>query len=261
VIVISDGTGVTGERVVRAALTQFDSESVIVRRISKVRDATMIVAAIEEAARSQALVVYSLVSPEDRKTLIHESRRHHLHTIDLLGPILRRLSDVLDASPRAEPGLFHQLDREYFSRIEAIDFAIKHDDGRRTDDLDAADLVLVGVSRTSKTPLSMFLAYRGWNIANVPIVLGISPPPELFLLPREKVVALTARPSWLEGIRRERAHRLSRDLSLDYWDLSHIREELAWFRQIVERGEWRIVDVTQKAVEETAAEVVALLRE
>jgi [pyruvate, water dikinase]-phosphate phosphotransferase / [pyruvate, water dikinase] kinase len=261
VLVISDGTGVTGERVVRAALTQFDSDAVVVERIQGVRDEQRIVESIEGAARRDALVLYSLVSPDHRRTLIHEARRNHVFAVDLLGPILRRLSDVLDASPRAKPGLFHQLDEEYFKRIETVDFAIKHDDGRMSHDVGSADLVLVGVSRTSKTPVSMLLAYRGWNVANVPIVLNIDPPEELFTVPRNKVIAVTARPTWLEGVRRERARRLSQELTLDYWELTHIREELAWFRRIVERGGWTVVDVTHKAVEETAAEIVALARE
>ncbi len=261
VMIVSDGTGLTGERVVQAALTQFDPATVITERIPEVRDSERIRAAVVEAARRGATILYSLVSPEHRRVLFHEARLHHVATIDLLGPILRRLSEVLEVSPRAEPGLYHRLDEEYFRRIEAIDFAVKHDDGRMTADLDAADLVLIGVSRSSKTPLSMFLAYRGWRIANVPIVLGITPPPELYAVPRAKVIALLARPGWLESVRRERVQRMAGGFPITYSDVPHIREELAWFREIVERGGFRIVDVTNKAVEETAAEIVTLLRE
>ncbi len=253
VFVISDGTGATGEQVVRAALTQFDAEGVVVERIPEVRDPGRIVEAIRIAAERKGTVIFSLVSPEHRHVLLEESWRRHVATIDLLGPILRRLSDELAVSPRAEPGLFHQLDEEYYRRIEAIDFAVKHDDGRSAETLGRADLVLVGVSRTSKTPLSMFLAYRGWRIANVPVVLGIEPPAELFAVSRDRVIALTARPSWLEGVRRVREQRLSQGFPIAYADPDHLKDELAWFRSVADRGGWRVVDVTHKAIEVRAS--------
>lgn len=261
VLVVSDGTGVTGERVVQAALTQFDSSAVLVERISDVRDVDSIARTMADAERREATVLFSMVTPEHRRALMEEARRRHIVTIDLLGPILLRLSEVLAVSPLAQPGLFHQLDEEYFRRIDAIDFALRHDDGKKTDDLDSADLVLIGVSRTSKTPLSVFLANRGWHIANIPVVLRIEPPQEVFDLPRRKVVALTARPSWLESVRQERAHRIARGHPIVYSDPSHIREELQWFREVVSRGRWTVVDVTNKAIEETASEIVNILRE
>jgi regulator of PEP synthase PpsR (kinase-PPPase family) len=259
VFVISDGTGVTGERVIRAALTQFDSSSVAVERVPEVRDEGAIRQAIRDAARVGATVLFSLVSPEHRRALLDEARSCHLTTIDLLGPLLLRFSEVLHSSPSAEPGLFHQLDDEYFRRIEAVDFALKHDDGKKVDDLRSADLVLVGVSRTSKTPLSVFLANRGWKIANVPIILNHQLPGELFQIPTRNVVALTARQQWLENIRRQRIRRVLHSYSIPYADPEHVHEELMWFRQIVNRGGWRVVDVTNKAIEETAAELVAIL--
>ena len=234
VLVVSDGTGVTGERVVRAALTQFDPALVEVERIPKVRDRTEIVKAVEIAAQRRATILLSLVSPEQRRDLLDEARRLHVQTIDLLGPILGRLSEVLKVSPYAEPGIFHQLDEEYFRRTEAIAFAVKHDDGRMVSELDRADLVLVGVSRTTKTPLAMLLAYRGWRIANVPIILDIDPPEELKAIDPSRVIALTALPSWLESVRRERARRMAHG--------------------------WTVVDVTRKAIEETASEIVTLAR-
>jgi hypothetical protein len=193
VMVISDGTGVTGERVVRAALTQFDSDAVIVQRIQKVRDTARIVEAIEEAAAKDALVLYSLVSPEHRRMLIHEARRLHVHTIDLLGPILRRLADVLDVSPRAEPGLFHQLDREYFLRIEAIDFAIKP----MTSLTKWGGRLVLVASHGRRDATVDAPRVSGWNIANVPIVLGIEPR-KIFSLPQR---SSHSPPFWLGGRR------------------------------------------------------------
>lgn len=261
VLVVSDGTGVTGERVVQAAMTQFDPDSVSVERIPDVRDAEHIRSALALAAERRATVLFSLVAMQHRKLLLQEARRLGVWTIDLLGPLLLRLSSALAASPRAEAGIFRQIDEEYFRRIDAMDFTIKHDDGSRVQEIGQADLVLVGVSRTCKTPLSVFLGYRGWHVANVPIVLGLNAPEELFAVDPRKVVALSARPEWLVGVRRERSRRMAPGVIISYAETSHIEEELRWFRSIAARGGWTVVDVTQKAVEETASEIIALQRQ
>jgi [pyruvate, water dikinase]-phosphate phosphotransferase / [pyruvate, water dikinase] kinase len=260
VLVVSDGTGVTAERVVQAAMTQFDPDSVTVERISDARDPERIRSALALAAERRATVLFSLVAPQHRKLLLQEARRLGVWTIDLLGPLLLRLSSALAASPRAEAGLFRQIDEEYFRRIDAMDFTIKHDDGSRVQEVGQADLVLVGVSRTCKTPLSVFLGYRGWHVANVPIVLGLEAPPEIFAVDPRKVVAVSARPEWLVGVRRERSRRMAPGVIISYAETSHIEEELRWFRSIVARGGWTVVDVTQKAIEETASEIIALQR-
>lgn len=259
VLVVSDGTGVTGERVVQAAMTQFDPDSVVVRRISGVRSEGKIESVVEEAARSGATILFSLVSVDHRRHIIRQARRRDVAVIDILGRILLRLSDVLGESPRAQAGLFRQIDEEYFRRIAAVDFAVKHDDGKRINELDMADFVLVGVSRSSKTPLSMLLAYRGWRVANVPIVLGIEPPAEIFQLEPSRVFALTAHPEWLHGVREQRSRRMAPDWQMAYADTEHIREELRWFRHVCAKTEWTQVEVTHKAVEDTAAEILALL--
>jgi [pyruvate, water dikinase]-phosphate phosphotransferase / [pyruvate, water dikinase] kinase len=259
VLVVSDGSGVTGERVVRAAMTQFDADSVRVERVSEVRDPDRIRAALALAAETKATVLYSLVAVEHRALLLQEARRLGIWTIDLLGPLLLRLSDVLAASPRAEAGLFRHIDEEYFRRIDAMDFTVKHDDGKRVEEIVNADLVLVGVSRSCKTPLSIFLGYRGWHVANVPIVLGIPAPAELFALDQRKVIALSARSEWLSGVRRERSRRMAPGMIIDYAETAYIAEELRYFQSIAARGGWTVVDVTGKAIEETAAEIIALL--
>ncbi len=260
VLVVSDGSGVTGERVVGAAVTQFDPECVQVERRPKIRDPEQIRTVVAEAAERRATVLYSLVSVEHRGLLLSEARRHGVWTIDLLGPLLLRLSEVLEVAPRAQAGLFRSIDEEYFRRIDAIDFAVKHDDGKRAHELDNAELVLVGVSRSSKTPLSMFLAYRGWHVANVPIVLNIEPPPRLLSLDPAKVVGLCARPDWLSGVRRERSRRMAPGMQMEYSEPSYIEGELRWFQSIAARGGWTVIDVTHKAIEETAAEIIGLLR-
>ncbi len=259
VLVVSDGSGVTGERVVQAVMTQFDLDTITVERISEVRDPDRIRTALGLAAEKKATVLYSLVSVEHRTLLLQEARRLGIWTIDLLGPLLLRLEDVLAASPRAEAGLFRHIDEEYFRRIDAMDFTVKHDDGKRIEEIVNADLVLVGVSRSCKTPLSIFLGYRGWHVANVPIVLGIDAPEQLFTIDRDKVIALSARSEWLSGVRRERSRRMAPGVILDYAETAYIAEELRYFQSIAARGGWTVVDVTGKAIEETAAEIIALL--
>jgi hypothetical protein len=173
IYIVSDATGKTGWRVVEAALLQFDASDVVVERVGGVQDEAGVYAAMEQAKKTRGLVIHTLVSPSLRRAILEGGRQRGIITIDLLGPVLTRLTEALQISPKAVPGLFRQLDDEYFARIDAIEYTVNHDDGRNPEQLDRADLVLVGVSRTGKTPLSVFLAYRGWRVANIPIVLGV----------------------------------------------------------------------------------------
>lgn len=257
VFAVSDGTGVTAERVVRAALTQFDTP-VEVRRIGEVRTVERVREVVREAAQAHALIVHTLVSPEVREAMFAEGRRYHVHTLDLMGPLLERLTDLLGMTPLAQPGLYHMED--FNRRIEAVDFALRHDDGRNVEDLKQAEIVLVGVSRTGKTPLSVYLAYRGWLVGNIPILLEVNPPPILFSLPPERVIGLTVEPSRLAQLRQARARRISSVVS-DYADIRRVRAEVVYALELCHRHGWRVVDMTSKPVEEAAAEVVALIRQ
>lgn len=255
----SDATGVTAERVVHAALTQFDASQVSVTRVGGIRTAEQIRAVVAQAARVRGFIVHTFVSEELRRIILHEGRDHNVTTIDLMGPLLARLSELLAAPPRAEPGLFNPFDSSYMQRIDAIDFTVRHDDGRNIFDLDRAEIVLVGVSRTSKTPLSFYLGYRGWKVANVPIILGVEPPGELLKLPRGRAVGLIVRAERLAELRKARAARLG-TLPQGYADLDHIRKEMDYaFRIFEQRKDWPLVDVTTKSIEEAAVEIVTLL--
>ncbi len=260
IYVVSDATGKTGWRVVQAALLQFDTSQAIIRRIGGVQDEAAVSAVVEEAAGAGGLIVHTLVSPELRRVILDAGRRRGIITIDLLGPVLTRLSEVLQISPKAVPNLFEQLDSEYFSRVEAIEYTVSHDDGRNPEDLAEADLVLVGVSRTGKTPLSVFLAYRGWHVANVPIILDVNPAPQLFEVDPRRVVALVIDPERLLAIRKVRAKRLSGDYLFGYATRRYIDQELEWFRQVLREGVWQVVDVTYRSIEETASEIMDMVR-
>lgn len=259
IIAISDASGITAERVVRAALTQFEGAEVSITRYGGVLSAGQIQEIISEAAHSGGIVVHTLVGEELRRDILNEGRAQSVTTIDLMGPLLARLSELLAIQPLGEPGLFNPFDPSYMQRIEAMNFTVQHDDGHNVQDLERAEIVLVGVSRTSKTPLSIYLAYRGWWVANVPIVLGIDPPPELFELPRRRAVGLVVRPDHLAELRRARVELMGTRIQ-GYADLDHIRKELVYAYEIFERRrDWPLVDVTSKPIEETAAEVVSLL--
>lgn len=256
---VSDATGTTADLVVRAALTQFDPAKIRITRYGGVRTPEQVIQIVAEAAEAGGFIVHTFVSDDLRRLMFTEGRDSNVATIDLMGPLLARLSELLATPPRAEPGLFNPFDPGYMQRIEAIDFTVRHDDGHSVQDLQRAEIVLVGVSRTSKTPLSIYLAYRGWRVANVPIILGVDPPEELFDLPRRRVVGLVIRPERLVELRRVRVQRMGTH-NLGYADLEHIRKEMVYAYQIFERRrDWPLVDVTTKPIEETAAEVVALL--
>lgn len=255
IFAVSDGTGTTAERVIRAALTQFPQD-VEVRRFGEVRTVEQIQRVVREAARARALVVHTLVSADLRQTMFEEGRRHHVQTLDLMGPLLERVSDLLGTPPLAQPGLYRMED--FNRRIEAVDFALRHDDGRNVEELIHAEIVLVGVSRTGKTPLSIYLAYRGWLVGNVPVVLEVNLPPVLSRLPRERVIGLTVDPVRLAQLRQVRIRRISPVVS-QYADLRYIRAEVAYALDLFHRNGWSVVDMTSKPVEEAAAEVVALV--
>ena len=258
IFAVSDATGTTAERVVQAALTQFNGSSVSIKRYGGIRRAAQIHAIVEEAASSGGFVVHTFVTEELRRVMLNEGRASNVTTFDLMGPLLARLSELLAVPPRSEPGM-PLLDSSYMQRIDAIDFTVRHDDGRNVSDLNHAEIVLVGVSRTSKTPLSIFLAYRGWRVANVPLVLGVDPPAQLFQLPHRRAVGLVVRPERLADLRRVRALKIG-TRSSGYADLDHVREEMAFAYHVFERRrDWPLVDVTTKSIEEAAAEVVALL--
>lgn len=263
VFLLSDGTGETSESVVAAALTQFAGLSVELSRYKSLRSRDQIEAIVDEAKERGAAIAFTLVNRELRSAVEEATKRQGVPAVDILGPLMDMLRSYLGAEAQTQPGLFHAVNEQYFRRIEAMEFTIRQDDGAHPDNLARADLVLVGVSRTSKTPLSMYLSYRGWRVANVPLVKGIEPPPTLFQIDPRKVVGLMINPESLARIRRERLVRMGRDPAGDYASLNHIREEIEWSKQLFERNRrWLVLEVTNKALEETAAEIerVALRR-
>ena len=231
-----------------------------ITRYGGVRSPERVREIMEEAEKSQGFVVHTLVSAELRQIVFAEGRHRGIATIDLMGPLLARLTALLATVPRSEPGLFRPFDEAYLSRVEAIRFTVDHDDGRRINELSRADIVLVGVSRTCKTPTSMYLATQGWRVANVPLVLGIEPSPQLFALPRRRVVILIVQPTRLATLRRTRVQRIGAAIP-GYADPDHVQKEIAFTYELRRRRpDWPVVDMTAKPVEEAAAEIVNLVK-
>lgn len=258
ILVASDATGHTAEVVVRAALVQFRGAAAQLHLRPHVRSVDDVRKTVREAARVGGLIVHTLVSAEMRSVMLTEARAQRVPTIDLLGPLLLRLEDLLALQPMATPGLFRDADAEYRRRFEVMDFTVRHDDGQAPEGLSRADLVLVGVSRTSKTPLSMFLAWRGLRVANVPIVHTLPLPEELGRVAPAKVVGLTIKPERLLELRRSRLQQMEAPPRFPYADLRQIMAELEYARELCGRAAWPVVDVTDKSVEEVAAEVLVL---
>ena len=205
------------------------------------------------------IIIYTMVSTEFRQKLSELGRLHAVPTVDILGPVLTRFTDFLEISPLAQPGLFRHLDSEYFKRIEAVDYTIKHDDGVGIPTLDQAEIVILGVSRTTKTPVSIYLSYRGWKVANIPVILDFNLPRELFTIDQDRIIGLNINANRLHLIRMERQSKLNNYDLGDYTDPEKINAEIAYGLRLYQENGWPIVNVTYKSIEETATDIMRII--
>ena len=259
IYVISDGTGRTAQQAVKAALTQFKGSNPEIKRYGNILNIQQVMEVVSWAKAEKAIIIHTLVTDKLREELVKLTRIHHVESIDLMGPLLHRLSDHLSANPSEEPGLYRVLSDSYFRKIETMQFAIKHDDGKRIDNIDKAEIIILGVSRTFKTPLSIYLAFRGWYVANVPIILDFPVPDEVLQIPSEKIYCLTTYPSRLTQLRRAREDRLKVSTG-NYADPVYVRKEINYANRIFgSHPGWQKINVTSKSIEEIAAEIITLL--
>jgi regulator of PEP synthase PpsR (kinase-PPPase family) len=261
VYIVSDSVGETAEFVVNAVASQFNSGQVEIRRESFLTDVERLKEIIREAANNKSMIAYTLVLPQLREVIVAEAREYNLPIVDVMGPMLEAFSKIMPMDPRLEPGLIRRMDEDYFRRIAAIEFAVKHDDGKDPRGLLQADVVLVGVSRTSKTPLSMYLAHRKLKVANLPLVPEVDPPQELFWLPANKIIGLTIDAMLLREIRLERLNTLGLKARAEYANIERIMEELEYTRRIMRRLGCPVFDVSNKAVEEVASKILYVVKE
>lgn len=262
IYVVSDSVGETGELVAKAAVSQFRPglQDASFKRFPHVESLEQLDEIVQLAKAQEAIIVYTVVKEHMRESLQTNCQANGVASIDLMGPLMNVLSDTLQLEPIEEPGLVRKLDDDYFKKIEAIEFAVKYDDGRDPRGLLKADIVLVGVSRTSKTPLSQFLAHKRFKVANVPLVPEVEPPEELFLVPPEKCFGLVISPEKLNSIRKERLIALGLNDGASYAKVERIDEEIKHFKRIVEKIGCPVIDVTNRAVEETANDIMHRLQ-
>ncbi len=255
---VSDGTGGTCDRLVRSALVQYKGRKIEFVRKANVRTSRQLRTIVAEAGRAQGLIFYTLVANATRRSIRRYARDALVPAVDLLGPTFRSLHDYFQDSPRFVPGLFYETEREHFDRIDAIDYTLKHDDGQRADQLAGADVVLVGVSRAAKSSTCFYLAYEGIRAANVPLVPGLEPPPELLALDPGKVVGLTVNVLRLLTVRESRVSTLRMGDMSSYLDKRAIAMEIRDANRMMDRHGWRRIDVSYLAIEEIAKEVMRL---
>ncbi|GEM00500.1 hypothetical protein SAMN05421839_10139 [Halolactibacillus halophilus] len=259
IYLVSDSLGETAEKVIKSALLQFgDHHEYELVREPYVDGREKINHVLMTVARDRAIVGYTLVDPDLREFISQRARELDIEAIDILGPILDSMERMFEKKPRVKPGLSHQLDEAYFKRIEAIEFAVKYDDGRDPRGIEKADIVLVGISRTSKTPLSQYLALKSFKVANVPIVPEVDPPKQLFEVDPSKCIGLKINSKKLNDIRKERLKALGLKPNANYATTNRIEQELKYFDWLVERLNCPVIDVSYKAVEETANIILQL---
>ncbi len=252
IYVCSDSVGETAEAVVQATIRQFDAAHVVIRRIGSIQDEAGIHLLMEEVAINGGMVAYTLVQPALREKMKEEAVRLGVGAVDIMGPMMQVFMDTFHEKPSRRVGLLHRMDEAYFRRVEAIEFAVNFDDGKDARGLTQADLVLIGVSRTSKTPLSMFLAHKGIKVANLPLVPEIKLPTELFNMPAKRIIGLTMDAEHILNIRLERLKTMGLPSNSKYASLQRIVEELDYAEALMKQLGSRVINVTNKAIEETA---------
>src|SRR5438093_783019 len=258
---LSDSTGETLEVIAKACLAQFDAVDVVRHFWPMVRSEGHLDRVLDDIERRPGLVLFTLVNVAIRRELEQKCRRRGIRAVSALDPVLDALSAVLGQQAAARPGRQHAMDAAYFARVDAIQFTIAHDDGVGADNWEEADIILTGVSRTSKTPTSIYLANRGYKVANVPLIREAPPPDSLSGVQHPLVVGLTTNPERLIQIRRNRLLALNQVPETDYVDIDAVKEELAFARRLFADNGWPVIDVTRRSIEETAFAIVKLCNE
>lgn len=260
IYVLSDSIGETGELLSRAALSQFNSGRYEVRRFPFITAEDQINEIFEEAKNEPSVVIYTIVIEKLKNFISAKGQEFNIPTVDLMSPALDAIESILKYQPKRESGLIRRLDENYFRKVEAVEFAVKYDDGKDPRGIKKADIVLVGISRTSKTPLSMYLAHKNFKVANVPLVPEVPAPSELFLKDNRRIIGLVANPVKLNEIRQERLKALGLDDNANYANVDRINLELEYSKEIMEKLGCIVIDVSYKAIEETAGLVIDYIK-
>jgi [pyruvate, water dikinase]-phosphate phosphotransferase / [pyruvate, water dikinase] kinase len=261
IYIISDGTGETAATMARAALVQYAEKDVQIVRCKNIRSEDQVTPLIDECFERKGLIIHTVVSENLRNKIKDLAGNKGIPCVDLLGPLLLNLDSYFGMSKHVlQAGLLRNTDAQYFKRIEAIEYTVRHDDGKTFTELDKADIVLVGISRTSKTPLSIFLSHKGWKVANVPLVLGAPLPQELFQIDQRKIVGLIIDVESLQRIRKSRLEKFGQDPGGEYASIAHIMKEIDFAQGLFKQNKkWPVFNVTERALEETATEITRIV--
>ena len=261
VYIISDSLGETGEQVAKAAISQFELDDYEIKRFPYVLNLKLLSEILKEASNeSNAVLFYTLVDKEFIEYIKDFTAESGLIAVDLLSPLIAAIRESTHLEPAREPGTIRKLDEAYFKRVEAIEFAVKYDDGKDPRGLSKADVVILGISRTSKTPLSMYLANKNIKVANVPLVPESVPPKEIYEVPAKRVIGLTNSPTKLNEIREERLKALGLPKGSSYASMERILDEIDYAEKIMKKIGCPIIDVSNKAIEGTAELIISILK-
>jgi regulator of PEP synthase PpsR (kinase-PPPase family) len=257
IFVCSDSVGETANTVVQATIRQFNASQVQVRRFGSIRTEDEVRSLVEEASKVNGFIAYTLVLPELREMMRQEAIRLNVNAIDIMGPMMQAFIDTFKDSPKRKVGLLYQLDEQYYQRVEAVEFTVNSDDGKDPSAMKQAHIVLLGPSRTSKTPLSIYLAHKGNKVANYPLVPEVRPPAVIYELAKSKLIGLTMNPDHLVRIRTERLKAVGLPFGAKYATKERVEEELAFAMKLYREIGCKIIDVSEKAIEETAGLILA----
>ncbi|MBC7466118.1 MAG: kinase/pyrophosphorylase, partial [Bdellovibrio sp.] len=255
--ILSDSTGETAVTMLRAALVQYAEKEINIVRCKNIRSEDQARSVVDDCFERRGMIVYTFASPILRKKTAELCLEKSIPSIDLLGPLINTLDHFFGVQSSSQVGALRQTDDMYFKRIEAIEYTVRHDDGKTFAELDKADIVLVGISRTSKTPLSIFLSHKGWKVANVPLVIESPLPPELFKIDQRKIVGLIIDIDSLQRIRKNRLEKFGQDTGGEYASSQQILKEIEYAENLFKQNRrWPVFNVTERALEETASEIV-----
>lgn len=261
IYVVSDSIGETAEQVAKAASAQYCQCEIEIKRIPYVSETETLQEVVNEAKDLNSIIMFTLVLPGLKEYLMQEAKKHDIICVDIMGSAISAIGSVVNSQPTSTPGMLRKLDDEYFNMVEAIEFAVQYDDCKDPRGIKKADLVLIGVSRTSKTPLSMYLASKNIKVTNIPILPEVTPPKELYNVEPQRVIGLINNPEKLNAIRLERLKAHGLNSGANYASIERIAYELKYAEEIMNRIGCKVIDVTDKAIEETASIILQILKE
>jgi hypothetical protein len=259
IFVVSGGKGVAGNTMVHSLIIQYPDNKIPVKIIPNVQTVQKIKDVVKKVKNAGGLLVHTMVKTELRKELLRECKENGVKNIDFMGPLADFLENDLGLKSVSIPGLYRRINHAYFDRMEAIDYTLNHDDGLNTQLLNKAEIILTGVSRSGKTPLSVYMSMFGWKVANVPLISGIKPPDELFEVDPNRVFGLTINLNQLLSIRAKRISQMGDSQNMNYLDQKSVTEELRHANFIFEKGGFTRINVSNKPIESTANEIIGMV--